>query len=225
MAQRADKIFDYTFLMTGLLVQVITYMVAPTTPLSLISGLLGICSVVLCSQGNIWTFFFGFAQIITYTILCYKEHLYGAIGMNIYYFVTQIYGVYLWRKRIHSPSATQTDDALPTRTLPRRVLLLVIAAILLVSAVSGWLLAHYTDDTQPYLDAITTVPALVAQILMILAYRDQWYFWFMIDILFSILWFRAGNYCMLAQHIFWCGNCIYGYLRWTRLMEGETVKN
>ena len=30
--------------------------------------------------------------------------------------------------------------------------------------------------------AITTIPAIIAQIFMIMAYREQWYFWLIIDI-------------------------------------------
>ena len=87
------KVFDYAFLATGLLVQIITYWIAPSGVWSLISGLCGICSVVLCAQGNILYYIFGFAQVITYTYLCVVEHFYAEIAMNVFYFVTMIYGV------------------------------------------------------------------------------------------------------------------------------------
>ena len=54
------KLFDYAFLATGLLVQIITYWIAPSGVWSLISGLCGICSVVLCAQGNILYYIFQF---------------------------------------------------------------------------------------------------------------------------------------------------------------------
>jgi hypothetical protein len=78
-----------------------------------------------------------------------------------------------------------------------------------------------TIDSQPYLDAFTTVPAFVAQILMVLVYREQWYIWLLVDVLATIMWFQAGNYCMAAQYIFWCANCVYGYVQWTRKVEVE----
>ena len=101
------------------------------------------------------------------------------------------------------------------------MLTIIVVVVLAISALTGFLLARYTDDTQPYLDAFTTIPALVAQVLMILAYREQWFFWFFIDILYVILWARAGDYCLLAQHIFWCINCVYGFLRWTKALQSR----
>lgn len=187
----------------------------PDTPWSLISGLLGICSVVLSAQGNILTFVFGFGQVATYTYLCVREQFYAEIALNIYYFVTMIYGVYVWKKRLQTDSSLQIQ----TRQLRGRYLPLLLLSVTALSVLVGWFLQAYTDDPQPYLDAFTTVPALVAQILMILAYREQWYIWMMVDVLALVMWLRAGNYCMAAQYFFWCANCVYGYVQWTRCAE------
>lgn len=184
----------------------------PDTPWSLISGLLGICSVVLSAQGNILTFVFGFGQVGTYTYLCVQERFYAEIALNIFYFVTMIYGVYVWKKRLQTDSSLQIQ----TRQLRGKSLPLLLLSVTAFSVLVGWFLQAYTDDPQPYLDAFTTVPAIVAQILMVLAYREQWYIWMMVDVLALVMWLRAGNYCMAAQYAFWCANCVYGYVQWTR---------
>ena len=204
----------WLFLATGVLVQVITFCLMPHSPWALVSGILGICSVVLGAQGNILTFVFGFAQVVTYTYLCVVERFYAEIAINIYYFFTMIYGVYCWRKRL-SDNTLQVQ----TRRLSRNIFPLLSVAIVLMSVLTGWLLQRYTDDPQPYLDAFTTVPAIAAQILMVTAYREQWYLWLMVDVLALVMWLRAENYCMAAQYAFWCANCIYGYVQWTKSMK------
>lgn len=204
----------WLFLATGVLVQVITFYLMPHNPWALVSGILGICSVVLGAQGNILTFVFGFAQVMTYTYLCVVERFYAEIAINIYYFITMIYGVYCWRNRL-SDNTLQVQ----TRCLSRNVFPLLSVAIILISVLTGWLLQRYTDDPQPYLDAFTTVPAIVAQVLMVLAYREQWYLWFAVDVLAVVMWIRAENYCMAAQYAFWCANCIYGYVQWTKSLK------
>lgn len=215
--QAKEKIYLYGLLITGIAVQVVTFVLLPDNPWSLVSGVLGICSVVLCSQGNILTFFFGFGQILTYTYLCYLERFYAGIAMNIFYFVTQIYGIYAWRKRlIHKDDSTTPTAEIHTRRLSATTLAVLSTGILAVSLLTGWLLGRYTDDTQPYLDAFTTVPAIAAQILMVLAYREQWYLWLFIDVLYVLLWLRADNYCMTAQYVFWCINCVYGFMHWSK---------
>lgn len=207
-----SNIFDYCFIAFGLVIQVVTFLLMPhDTWLSLVSGCLGICSVCLAAQGNILTFAFGFAQVGTYTYLCATQRFYAEIGINAYYFITMIYGVYAWRKRI----ADSNDQlVVKPRRLPHTILAVLIVTTFAASWLTGLGLASWTNDTQPYLDAFTTVPALVAQILMVLVYREHWFIWLSVDILSVILWLRAGDYCMAAQYAFWCANCIYGLRRW-----------
>ena len=205
------------FLILGLLVQVLTFVLMPDNPISLVSGMLGICSVVLGAQGNILTFVFGFAQVATYTYLCCIERFYAEIVINIYYFITMIYGVYCWRNRLSNHSLQ-----VQTRRLSIKLIAWGMLLIALFSWLTGWLLARFTNDPQPYMDAFTTVPAIAAQLLMVLAYREQWYLWLVVDVLAVVMWFRAENYCMAAQYIFWCVNCIYGYIQWTRQLDNPT---
>ena len=204
--------FTYPFLILGLLIQVITFWLMPAHPLSLISGMLGICSVVLSAQGNILTFLFGFAQVGTYTYLCCLERFYAEIALNVFYFLSMIYGVFVWHRRLNDQSLQ-----VQTRVISPRWMLLISMTLLLLSLLTGWLLHRFTDDPQPYLDAFTTVPAILAQILMVLAFREQWYLWLFVDILATVMWLRGGNYCMATQYAFWCINCIYGLRQWKRL--------
>lgn len=215
-SRNTERLVGYAFLLTGLAVQVIVYCLHPDNPWSLVSGLLGMCSVVLCSQGNILTFAFGFGQILTYSYLCYLERFYAGIAMNAFYFVTQIYGVYSWCRQLRQTDESTLSAPVPTRRLSLPMLCAVIVVSLLVSFVVGYCLHHFTADTSPYLDAFTTVPALVAQVLMILVYREQWYLWLFVDALSVLMWLLAGNYCMTALYAFWCVNCVYGYIRWTK---------
>ena len=207
-----SKRFDIIFLVSGLLVQILVYWLAPTHPLSLISGLLGIISVILCSQGNIWTFAFGFGQILTYSGLCYMERFYAGLGMNAFYFLSQIYGIYAWRKQ-----RTGDSPIISPRSLPIKWFALLFVGIAVVSFATGWILRQYTDDSQPYLDAVTTVVSVVAQVMLVMAIRQQWWLWLFVDVLFVVMWIIAGNWSMVAQYSFWCINCVYGMLRWRSL--------
>ena len=212
-----QRLFDYSFLSVGLLIQVVTYIITihhsplALSPLSLISGCLGIFSVCLTAQGNILMYAFGFAQVGTYTYLCLTQRFYAEIAINIYYFITMIYGVYAWRKRLQGDTKT-----ISPKSLTWSVALIIMAATLVASWLVGWGLSSFTDDTQPYLDAFTTVPALVAQVLMILVYREHWFIWLAVDILSIILWVRAGDWFMVTQYTIWCANCIYGIISWRK---------
>lgn len=204
-------IADISFLAIGLLIQVVTYFLMPHDSwLSLVSGCLGVCSVCMAAQRKIVTYLFGFGQVLTYTYLCWEQRFYGEVMINAYYFCTMIYGVYVWKSRM----SDGTEGVVVPRSLSLRTLCLIISVTFACAWLTGWGLACLTDDTQPYLDAFTTVPALVAQVLMILVYREHWFVWLAVDILSVLLWLRAEDYCMAAQYFFWCANCLYGLRRW-----------
>lgn len=221
-----SKWFGYTFLAFGLLVQVVTYLISNSLSphslihLSFISGCFGVFSVVLTAQGNIWMYLFGFAQVGTYTILCFTQRFYAEIAINAYYFLTMVYGVYAWRKRLGAKgegAEAKGESLITPRRLPWGIFLLIAMATIVGSWLTGWGLAAWTDDTQPYLDAYTTVPALVAQVLMILVYREHWFLWLAVDLFSVVLWLRAGDYSLAALYAFWCLNCLYGLYRWRSL--------
>lgn len=210
------KHFDYCFLALGLLIQIVTFFLMPHESwLSLLSGMLGVCSVCMASQGNILTFAFGFGQVLTYTWLCVTQRFYGEIAINAYYFITMIYGVFVWRKRVGGTK--DSEMTVHTRQMKVQWMAVIVVLTAFVSWLTGWGLSAWTDDTQPYLDAFTTIPALVAQVLLILVYREHWFIWLAVDVVSVVLWLRAGDYCMTAQYAFWCANCIYGLKRWKSL--------
>ncbi|MBR1929628.1 MAG: nicotinamide mononucleotide transporter [Paludibacteraceae bacterium] len=206
--------FDWLFLCLGITIQIIVFSLHPERPLAVVSGIAGIISVILCSQGKISTYLFGFVQIITYLILCYEQRLYAEVGMNMFYFFSQIYGIYVWRKN-YSVSE-QVAQLQPRRLKPTIMAFVVVPTAIIVSVVVGFLLKTYTDDTQPWLDSFTTIPAIIAQILMVLAYKEHWYFWLLIDILSIMMWINAANWCITAQYAFWCVNCVYGWRKWSK---------
>ena len=225
-AQRKNQLNSYfwIFLIAGISIQLIAFFLAknvissetPTTWLSLISGLFGISAVVLCSHGNIWFYLFGFVQTVTAGIICYMNGFYANFGLNIFYLITECYGLWIWYQRLQTNS-----HEIQARSLPRQVLLIFGVLTVLISIVTGAMVQHWTDDTQPYLDAFSTVPAIAAQLLMILAFSEHWYIWLAIDILQVVLWARAGDWCMTAQYTFWCINATYGIINWRKLANNK----
>jgi len=211
--------FGKAFLALGLLVQVIAYLVAPSHPISLISGMLGIVSVVLTSQGNIKTFFFGIAQIVTYMVLLWMNQLWAGLAINVFYLLSQLYGIWAWRRNIKAGSTaeTSTDQYIHPKRLSPTALCGVVVLTLIASLTTGWLLSLYSNDSQPYLDALTTVPGITATLLTLSVYREGWWVWLCVHTGFIILWTVAGNWSMVAQYVFWWVNCIYGMRQWQRL--------
>lgn len=203
-----SKTFGRWFIALGVALQVIIYIVTGSALLSCISGILGVVSVVLCSQRKMHFYTFGFAQLITYVVLCYHQKLYGEIVENVFYFVTMLYGVFHWWNHYDDKMAEVETRKLSYGQNWLVALLVFFGVMILYGFLGG------TDDTQPFMDSVTTVPAFMAQILMILRFRESWIYWLIIDIGSIIMWAIAGDWCMVSQFVFWSINCLYGLRKW-----------
>jgi nicotinamide mononucleotide transporter len=198
----------YLFIFVGLAVQFLVLVITGGGDLSLVSGICGIISVVLCSHRKMMFYLFGFAQLFTYVVLCLQQKLYGEITENTFYFVTMLIGIYHWVRHYN-----EEETAVETRKLNiGQKMWVAIGTLIATFALFNVLSA--TDDTQPFIDAVTTAPAFVAQTLMILRYKDSWIYWFIIDAGAIPMWVIAGDWCMVAQYVFWTANCIYGFKKW-----------
>jgi nicotinamide mononucleotide transporter len=202
-----NKYFSFggIFMTLGVLIQVAVYVITNNTLLSLISGMCGVISVVLCSQRKIHFYTFGFIQLFTYIYLCWEQKLYAEIVENVFYFVTMLYGIYEWNNHL-------SCDRIETKSLGNNWY--IVLGVTICACGGLWSILLNTDDSQPFMDSITTVPAFVAQILMILRYKESWYYWLTIDLGSIIMWSVAGDWCMVAQFVFWSVNCIYGLRKW-----------
>lgn len=201
--------FGALFMLFGIMLQIFSFYYTKGSTISLISGVAGIISVVLCAQRKISFYVFAWIQLITYVYLCIGQHLYGEITENIFYAITMLYGMYAWNKY----KDTQDNTLVHPRTLKTKSL--VFTCIIGILATVGlYEILYITNDTQPFMDSITTVPAIIAQILLIQCYREQWYFWLIIDVGSIFMWLIAGNYNMMCQFIFWTINCLYGLKNW-----------
>lgn len=221
-------ITDWMFLILGLILQIIAIATGfitgnPDNTGVIISGLSGVISVVLCSQGKISFYVFGYIQLITY-VFCFSipNNLHGETIENGMYFLSMIYGMYVWFKNYGKNRDTESSE-LRAKTLTKKGNLITafifIMGIIIYYIVLKNIPMFGAMDSDPFIDSITSVPAYIAQVFMVLGYREQWIYWFILDVFSILLSIRAGSLVMTAQFIFWTLNCVYGYIKWTKLSK------
>ena len=191
-----------------ILAQAVTAIWAKDDMISFISGMAGIISVVLCSQKKLTFYLFGFIQLFTYCFICFVQHLWGEVVENWFYAITMIIGLGVWIKNYNKEKYEVVPKSLSNAW---RIICFVI---FIVGTAVTTLILSYTNDSQPFLDAISTVPAFIAQILMIIGYKEQWRYWLIVDVTSIIMWIMIGNPFMIMQFALWTLNCIYGMYKW-----------
>lgn len=206
--------FEKIYLLSMILLQIIVFIIMPDTPLSIIAGIAGVISVVLCAKGKISFYFVGFIQTGIYLVLSMQVKFYGEVIENIFYLVTMVWGIFVWKRNLaKEPEGGQVIKAKVFKWWHWVCGLLITA----VSTFAIGFLLTKIGSQQAYLDAATNVLAVIAQLLMIKGYREQWIWWLAINIICVIMWFSVGNYSMVAMYIAWIINCIYGWVNYTKL--------
>lgn len=206
--------FEKLFLLSMILVQIGVFIVMPDNLLNIISGLAGVVSVVMCAKGRTMFYFVGFIQTVTYLVLAWQNRFYGEVIENLFYFVTMIWGIFVWKNN-ETNNKDGTKDVLAKKFTLLQWVGSVLGTVAATVAMGYWL--NSIGSAQAYTDAATNVMAIFAQLLMVRRYREQWIWWLVIDIFCIKMWFVAGNWSMVAMYIAWTANAIYGWYNWTKL--------
>lgn len=214
------KPFDW-FLILGVVISNILHMVLTDTLdiLGSVAGISGVICVVLVAKRNILNYLFGLVNVALYALISYKAELYGDAALNaLYYLPMQFIGWFLWlRKRENKESVTIVGRRF---TIKQRVLLFSIsAALVLVVAI----ILDRFGDPQPLKDSATTVLSVIAMLLMVRAFMEQWMLWVTVNIISIIMWsvaFANGeehSLLMVIMWFFYLANSINGWINWARL--------
>lgn len=209
--------FERTFMFLMVLLQLIVYCFVPDSPIGMICGIAGVICVVLTAKGKLSSYVFNFIQIATYMYICWGLKLYLEFAENIFYFITCIFGVFIWKKNMieNEDGSTQVKaKKFKTKHWLATILISVVGTLAL-----GYVGEELLGSTLPYYDALTNVLAIVAQLLMVWRFREQWIVWIVIDITCLIMFTILGQWSMVAMYVAWTINAFYGWYNWTKLQR------
>jgi len=182
-----------------------------------IAAITGVICVVLSAKGHILCYLFGLIEVSLYVLISWKTNFYGEVMLNGFYFLPmQFIGFYNWRKNIGNKSLVKARNL----ANKQKLILLTLSVTLIV--IYGFLL-ELIEGNIPYLDATTTVLSVIAMLLMVRAFVEQWWLWIVIDIFtvtkWIIAWSRqeANATIMVAMWLLFLINSIYGYWNWKKL--------
>ena len=214
--------FEKLFMLAMVLLQVVMYFITPDTPIGMVCGISGVICVVLTAKGKISSYLFNFIQMITYMIICWESRLFLEFGEQVFYFIACVFGIFLWNKNMRRNS-DGSEQVIAKKFKPWHWVL--TALITVVSTISLGNFGHIIlGSTLPYLDAFTVSLAVIAQLLMVWRYREQWAMWILIDLASLVMFLMLGQWSMVAMYVAWTINAFYGWYNWTKLSETVIVE-
>ena len=181
--------------------------------IAIIASIMGIIYVILNGCRLSSAFLFGIVNTLLYGIVSYQNGLYGDFMMNVFYsFPCCVIGLIMW---IRASKDTPTAKVLSLNYKER-----VIFIVLILLSIFGFgFILDIMKDTQPYLDATTTVLSISAYICLIMRKKEMWYLFNFSNILSIIMWTKNystsnANIAVLFMYIIYTLNSLLNTYRW-----------
>ncbi len=182
--------------------------------MGIISSLAGVMYVLCTGKGKLSAYIFGTVNSVLYAIIAFKSAYYGETMLNIlYYLPMQFVGFRVWSKNM----SEQTHEV-NKRHMQNHERLITLLIIIILTYFYGLFLRHI-GDTMPFIDSFTTVASVIAMIVTIKMYSEQWWIWFAVNLFSVYMWwvdFSAGynNIATLIMWMLYLVNGIILLLRW-----------
>lgn len=189
--------------------------------------------MVFAAKGKIATYYVGIIQAGTYAWIAYSEYaLYGEAMLNaFFYFPMQFIGIYVWMRHAKNKTEAVNGEDVYAKRLNKKQWLILIP-ITLVAIVAYAFALSSINAAAPRIDSAAVVLSIVAQILMLTRYAEQWLLWIAVNVLSISLWVvtliaSGGNdWTLVAMWTAFLVNSVYGYFNWRKLASAldEPVK-
>lgn len=181
---------------------------AATSNLEIVSVIFGLIYVILAARENIWCWPAAFIGTGTAIFLFWDASLLMESALNIYYLLMAIIGWWQWQYG----SKERTELAISSWSTSQHIKALVL--ILVLTAVSGYLLSNNTEAALPFVDSFTTWSAVVTTWMIARKVLENWLYWIVIDAVSVWLYAERGLYLYALLFAAYTIIAIFGYFKW-----------
>ncbi|WMY95287.1 MAG: nicotinamide riboside transporter PnuC [Arsenophonus sp.] len=196
----------------------------------------GFFCVWFASQEKNINYFFGLINVTCFAIIFFQIQLYASLLLQIFFFITNIYGWYVW-----STVSSLDNKNLKIRWMPfyKKILLSIVTIITIILLSVNidktfiflsniaikilYLFGIYLKPMQikpdefPVLDSIITILSAIAMILMTRKYVENWLLWITINILSVILFYLQDMLAIALEYCILLIFSIHGFYYWRQL--------
>lgn len=191
--------------------------------MSLVASLTGVWCVILTGKGKRSSFLFGVVNVVFYAIVAWQAKYYGEVMLNtLYYFPMNFVGWFVWKKHMDDATGEVVKERLPLNQSA------IIYALTAAAIVGYGVILQALGGSLPYIDSMSTVISVVAQILSIRRLMEQWVLWIVVDVVTVIMWavhFAQGGETIatLAMWSIYLVNAVIMFVRWYREAKRNAV--
>ena len=191
------------------------------TIINFISAICGIMCVFFCAKANISNFAFAVVNTFVYAIFLFYHKIYGTFALEVlFYQPVNIISWIIW--------ARHRDKKYIEKTKAKKLTLVqnIIAALLIIG---GGVIYHQIlvklGGAVAWLDAFTLSIGIVAVLLEMLRYKEQYFWWIITDIIAVIMYIVHFDLVYLTKKTIYLIMAIIGFINWHKLNKERNKTN
>mgnify|MGYP001820554280 FL=1 len=189
-----------------------TILAQTMSPWEAVAVVFAIAYLLLAVKENILCWLFALLSTAIYTILFWDVSLLMESALNVYYMAMAVYGWQQWTRG--GKNGGSEPHALGIQSLSVSQHVIVIAAIAVLTLVSGYLLGEHSSAAWPYVDSFTTWASVITTYLVARKYLENWVYWIIIDTVSIPLYIDRGLNLTALLFVAYVVIAVVGYFKW-----------
>ncbi len=184
--------------------------------LELIGTIVGLLYLWLEYRASIYLWIASIVMPAIYVVVYYQAGLYADFGINIYFLLASLYGLFFW---LYKGRSSAEGKELPVTRMPYRYYVMATVIFASLFAVIAYILVRYTDSSVPYIDSFTTALSVVAMWMLARKYVEQWLVWIVVDVASAGLYVYKELYFTAMLYALYSIIAYFGYRKWKTLLR------
>ena len=183
----------------------------------LVGTFFGLLSVWFAAKENILTWSTGLINVICFFAIFYQVNLYSDMFLQIYFFITSIYGWITWR--------TQNKKAKPISLLTNKQRIVTLFIIVCSTLILGIFVKNIhllfpelfsIQASYPFADTFIAVSSVIATILLAKRILENWFLWITLDIVCVFVYAKKHIYFISIEYAIFFLLASYGLFLWIK---------
>lgn len=198
-----------------------TSVIMGATLVEFVSSVTGIIGAILVAKGKLSSYYWGFVATALYAYISFTYKMYGeTIMYTVLFTPLQLIGGILWSQKLKLSEDGQKADVVKKWLTTQQRLIVTVGTLIVIAAYAYGvsLLKGYS----PGLDSATAILSVLATVLMVLRYSEQWLVWILVNTVAIIMWVQAtihhqgAGAAILAMWVTFWLNSLYGWYKWKK---------
>lgn len=191
------------------------------TVINFISAVCGVICIFFTAKANISNFLFATVNTIVYAIYLLYWHIWGTAALEILFYIPMNFiSWYFWAKH--------RDEEITHKTKARKLTMTqnVLCSILVVgSAVFYHMILVKIGGEVAWFDAFTLSIGIIATILELFRFREQYVWWIITDIVSVGMYIAHFDAVYLTKRSIYLIMAVIGLYNWAKLNKERNIAN